>query len=96
MSEPSQILRLRTCRHEFHEECLLGWFLMRKYSCPICRAVYYVDPVEKEGGSASTSTSTSERSSIGGSSEAREGDSQGEEGQRSEMVGGRSGNVGSS
>ncbi|KAF2272173.1 uncharacterized protein EI97DRAFT_233189 [Westerdykella ornata] len=65
MSEPSPILRLQTCRHEFHEECLLSWFLMRKYSCPVCRAVYYVDPVEKRRASASLSPSerVSDRSS---------------------------------
>lgn len=35
------ILRLKACGHEFHAQCLISWFIIRKYSCPICRAWYY-------------------------------------------------------
>ncbi|KAL6711595.1 hypothetical protein ACN47E_004529 [Coniothyrium glycines] len=37
---PEQILKLRVCGHEFHAECLVSWVVLRKTSCPICRAVY--------------------------------------------------------
>ncbi|KAI8931414.1 hypothetical protein NX059_011743 [Plenodomus lindquistii] len=40
-SEPDTILRLQVCQHEFHAECLVSWFVLRKRSCPICRADYY-------------------------------------------------------
>lgn len=36
------ILRLNTCGHAFHAKCLASWFLIHRYDCPICRAVYYV------------------------------------------------------
>lgn len=39
-AEPEQILKLRVCGHEFHAECLVSWVVLRKTSCPICRAVY--------------------------------------------------------
>jgi len=39
--ESEVILRLQVCQHEFHAECLVSWFVLRKTSCPICRAVYY-------------------------------------------------------
>ncbi|KAF2850383.1 hypothetical protein T440DRAFT_111746 [Plenodomus tracheiphilus IPT5] len=39
--EPETILKLHVCQHEFHTECLVSWFVLRKTSCPICRAVYY-------------------------------------------------------
>lgn len=39
--EPETILKLQVCQHEFHAECLVSWFVLRKTSCPICRAVYY-------------------------------------------------------
>ncbi|KAF2011993.1 hypothetical protein BU24DRAFT_465568 [Aaosphaeria arxii CBS 175.79] len=48
LEKPEQILRLKVCGHEFHEECLVSWCRIRKYSCPICRAAYYVVPEEKE------------------------------------------------
>lgn len=37
---PEEILKLQVCGHEFHAECLVSWFVLRKTSCPICRAVY--------------------------------------------------------
>jgi hypothetical protein len=40
-SEEEEILKLKVCGHEFHAECLISWFVLRKYSCPICRAVFY-------------------------------------------------------
>lgn len=39
--DPEVILRLQVCQHEFHAECLVSWFVLRKTSCPICRAMYY-------------------------------------------------------
>lgn len=39
-STPEPILKLNTCGHEFHAECLISWFVLRKTSCPICRSVY--------------------------------------------------------
>jgi len=37
---PEAILKLNVCGHEFHAECLVSWVVLRKTSCPICRAVY--------------------------------------------------------
>jgi hypothetical protein len=34
------ILKLLVCGHEFHADCLVSWFVLRKTSCPICRSVY--------------------------------------------------------
>jgi hypothetical protein len=34
------ILKLQICAHEFHSECLVSWFVLRKTTCPICRAAY--------------------------------------------------------
>ncbi|KAF2743895.1 hypothetical protein M011DRAFT_207452 [Sporormia fimetaria CBS 119925] len=47
VSGPEEILRLKVCRHEFHAECLTSWFVVRKYSCPLCRAVYYEDEASR-------------------------------------------------
>lgn len=54
--EVGSILRLNACYHEFHAECLTGWFVIGKFSCPICRAVFYGDPKEegKEEGDSSS------------------------------------------
>jgi hypothetical protein len=41
--DAEEILRLKVCAHEFHAECLVSWFVLRKTSCPICRAVYKAD-----------------------------------------------------
>jgi hypothetical protein len=41
LSVSEEILRLNVCHHEFHAECLASWFAFSKFSCPICRAVYY-------------------------------------------------------
>ncbi|KAL6174055.1 hypothetical protein ACJQWK_00204 [Exserohilum turcicum] len=38
--ESETILRLIVCNHEFHAECLVSWFVLRKTSCPICRSLY--------------------------------------------------------
>jgi hypothetical protein len=35
------ILSLNTCGHAFHSKCLASWFLIDRYDCPMCRAVYY-------------------------------------------------------
>jgi hypothetical protein len=43
MTDAEEILRLKVCAHEFHAECLVSWFVLRKTSCPICRAVYKAD-----------------------------------------------------
>ncbi|KAH7064360.1 hypothetical protein BKA63DRAFT_525256 [Paraphoma chrysanthemicola] len=37
--DPS-ILKLHICAHEFHASCLVSWFVLRKTTCPICRAAY--------------------------------------------------------
>jgi hypothetical protein len=39
-AEADKILKLRVCGHEFHAECLVSWFVLRKTSCPICRSSY--------------------------------------------------------
>jgi len=39
-ASPEAILKLNVCGHEFHAECLVSWVVLRKTSCPICRAVY--------------------------------------------------------
>jgi hypothetical protein len=50
VAEKEEILRLKVCGHEFHAECLVSWCVVRKYSCPICRAVFYDrTKVEAEG-----------------------------------------------
>lgn len=41
ITEPEVILKLQVCQHEFHADCLVSWFVLRKTSCPICRAEYY-------------------------------------------------------
>ncbi|KAF2115396.1 hypothetical protein BDV96DRAFT_77306 [Lophiotrema nucula] len=43
LTEKEDILKLNVCTHEFHAECLTSWFLMRRYTCPICRAIFF-DP----------------------------------------------------
>ncbi|ORY15984.1 hypothetical protein BCR34DRAFT_144302 [Clohesyomyces aquaticus] len=48
LSEQEKILRLNVCGHEFHAECLLSWLLVRRYTCPVCRAVYYDKEAEAE------------------------------------------------
>ncbi|KAF2268855.1 hypothetical protein CC78DRAFT_575839 [Lojkania enalia] len=47
IAEKEGISKLEVCGHEFHAECLISWFLVRKYSCPICRAVYFAPAEEK-------------------------------------------------
>jgi hypothetical protein len=47
LSENEEILRLQKCGHEFHAECLISWFVLAKWSCPICRALYYTPGVEQ-------------------------------------------------
>lgn len=39
--EDLQIVTINACGHSFHAKCLSSWFLMRRYDCPVCRAVYY-------------------------------------------------------
>jgi hypothetical protein len=39
-ADPEAILKLQVCGHEFHSECLVSWFVLRKTTCPICRAAY--------------------------------------------------------
>ena len=46
--ESKEILKLNACAHEFHAECLVSWFVIQKYSCPICRSVYYVSNTGEE------------------------------------------------
>ncbi|KAF2730133.1 hypothetical protein EJ04DRAFT_580117 [Polyplosphaeria fusca] len=36
-----EIMRLKVCNHEFHAECLISWCLVRRHTCPICRAVFH-------------------------------------------------------
>ncbi|KAG9193288.1 hypothetical protein G6011_03323 [Alternaria panax] len=38
--ESETILKLQVCGHEFHADCLVSWFVLRKTSCPICRSMY--------------------------------------------------------
>lgn len=35
------VVSLRTCQHTFHARCLTKWFMMKRYDCPVCRAVYW-------------------------------------------------------
>lgn len=62
-AEDPDILRLNVCNHEFHAECLTGWFIFGKFSCPICRSVFYGEAKEedKEGESSETQTEASQR-----------------------------------
>ncbi|KAH7392263.1 hypothetical protein DE146DRAFT_738102 [Phaeosphaeria sp. MPI-PUGE-AT-0046c] len=39
-SDPEPILKLHSCSHAFHAECLVSWFVLRKTTCPICRTQY--------------------------------------------------------
>lgn len=65
-----EILKLNVCGHEFHAECLISWFIRWKYSCPICRAVYYGKKPEEKKVTAGTQTESAE--SGGGPSEGTE------------------------
>ena len=40
--ESQDMLRIRTCKHEFHTECLASW-MQQSTDCPLCRA-----PVERK------------------------------------------------
>ncbi|KAF5848172.1 hypothetical protein GGP41_005561 [Bipolaris sorokiniana] len=66
-SDSEPILKLTVCSHEFHAECLISWFVLRKTSCPICRSMYMskeeMDKYEEEeqialGGTPSTTIAT--------------------------------------
>ncbi|KAF2661196.1 hypothetical protein K491DRAFT_480955 [Lophiostoma macrostomum CBS 122681] len=35
------VLTLRECKHAFHSSCLISWFLIKRYDCPVCRRAYY-------------------------------------------------------
>lgn len=35
------MLTLHSCGHAFHSKCLSTWFLIDRFDCPVCRAVYY-------------------------------------------------------
>jgi hypothetical protein len=61
ISEVEEILRLNVCSHEFHAECLTSWFVFGKFSCPICREVYYGSgPEKEESGDVSTGVNGSD------------------------------------
>lgn len=69
-ADAGDILRLTVCSHEFHAECLTGWFIFGKFSCPICRALFYGETKDEEkeesgGGEAQTEESQ------GGNSQSR-------------------------
>jgi hypothetical protein len=34
------VLTLRECKHAFHSSCLISWFLIKRYDCPVCRRAY--------------------------------------------------------
>ncbi|EUC48191.1 hypothetical protein COCMIDRAFT_88002 [Bipolaris oryzae ATCC 44560] len=66
-SDSEPILKLTVCSHEFHAECLVSWFVLRKTSCPICRSMYMskeeMDKYDEEeqialGGTPSTTIAT--------------------------------------
>ncbi|KAF2676817.1 hypothetical protein K458DRAFT_396542 [Lentithecium fluviatile CBS 122367] len=70
LAEAEEVLRLNVCSHEFHAECLTSWFVIGKFSCPICRAVYFGKGKEgkeegSEGSAAAGVTEESEGSGIG-------------------------------
>uniref|UniRef100_A0A060T9U9 ARAD1D17424p n=1 Tax=Blastobotrys adeninivorans TaxID=409370 RepID=A0A060T9U9_BLAAD len=39
--EDMESVRLLTCGHIFHAECIDPWFTMRRACCPLCKADYY-------------------------------------------------------
>lgn len=36
-----ELLTLRACQHTFHAPCLVSWFLIERYDCPVCRRTYF-------------------------------------------------------
>lgn len=36
------VMTLCTCGHAFHADCILRWFLLGKYDCPLCKGMYYL------------------------------------------------------
>ena len=40
------ILTLHVCLHTFHAACIVSWFLLRRYDCPLCKA-HYLDQNRK-------------------------------------------------
>lgn len=56
VSPPDDVVSLRTCHHAFHGRCLTTWYMMERYDCPVCRAVYWgagVDEKNRRGGTTS-------------------------------------------
>jgi hypothetical protein len=65
LKEQEEIVKLNVCGHIFHMECLMSWYVFGKFSCPVCRAVYYGKPrdTKKSGESGRTSVATGRGSS---------------------------------
>ncbi|PSN67591.1 hypothetical protein BS50DRAFT_633309 [Corynespora cassiicola Philippines] len=77
--ENEEILKLKSCGHEFHAECLVSWCILRKYSCPICRAVYFQSEDVKAKSEEQT-TETIERVETGEERDANRGNGRRREG----------------
>ena len=43
------VLSLRVCGHSFHAGCLVSWFLIGRFDCPLCKAKYFDRPIKDTG-----------------------------------------------
>lgn len=55
MNEDSQV-RLLTCGHIFHAECVDPWLTTRRAYCPLCKHDYYVPVPEEDENTAAANT----------------------------------------
>ena len=41
INRDKEVLKLKSCGHTFHSQCLEAWFLTERYDCPVCRTKYW-------------------------------------------------------
>ncbi|CAN6647703.1 hypothetical protein TRVA0_022S01750 [Trichomonascus vanleenenianus] len=46
--EDHEDVRLLTCKHVFHAECIDPWLTVRRACCPLCKADYYIPKPEAQ------------------------------------------------
>lgn len=45
--EDSDVVRRLSCRHTYHSECIVKWYMKKHDTCPLCKT-YYVPHDEAE------------------------------------------------